>query len=124
MIKIKQVLLFSESRLMREMLTRVINRRRGLEVSRQVSEREDLVRALKESSFDWVIMTLADGEEAPDWMEDVNEAYPGIRFMAISIDSAHIKTRWFETIEQDLEDLSVNEILDILEDSTEVQNTG
>jgi hypothetical protein len=120
----KQVILLNDSRLMREMLIRVLNKSKRLRVIRQVKNEQDLEDAIQETNAEWVLMTLPADGHVPNWITELNHVHPKLRFLSISIDGSHIKMSWLESKEKDLDGLSLEELLEVLENEPHGQPTG
>jgi len=120
----KQVILLNDSRLMREMLSRVLNKSKGLQVIRQVENEQELEQAIQDTAAEWVLMTLPADGNVPNWIIELNHLHPNLRFLAISIDGSHIKMSWLESKQRDLDGVSLGELLQLLESEPQQQPTG
>ena len=111
----KRIILADGSRLLREMLHRVIFKADHLEVVQEVSSYADLPSAIERFDPEWVIMSLPSDHVIPDWVDACIVNYPSVRFLAVSTDGSMIKMKWLERREEDLGDLSLNDLIHILE---------
>lgn len=111
----KRIILADGSRLLREMLHRVIYKADRLEVVQEVSDYEDLASAIEEYEPEWVIMSLPSDHVIPDWVDSYIDDYPSVRFLAVSNDGSAIKMKWLERHEQDLGDLTLKDLIHLLE---------
>jgi hypothetical protein len=112
---IKRVILATGSRLLREMLHRVINKTDHLEVVREVPNHEDLPSAIERFDPAWVIASLPFRNQADRWIDSCMADYPSVRFIFLSPDRKHIKMKWQTAYEEDYLDLSLREFIRILE---------
>ena len=115
-MSIKQrIILVDGSRLLREMLHVIIYKADHLQVVREVSDQEELPSAVEQLEAEWLVMSLPFEEGIPDWVNHYITNHPFTRFLAVSTDSSKVKMKWVETHEEDLEDLSLNDLIHILE---------
>lgn len=111
----KRIILADGSRLLREMLQRVIYKADNLEVVQEVTNYEDLPSAIEQFSPEWVIMSLPSDHVIPDWVDIYITNHPSVRFLAVATDGSKIKMKWLEPHEKDLSDLSLKDLIHILE---------
>ena len=111
----KRIILADGSRLLREMLHRVLYKAENLEVVQEVTNYKDLPSAIEQFDPEWVIMSLPSDHVIPDWVDHYIASRPSVRFLAVSTDGSKIKMRWLEPHEEDLGDLSLKDLLHILE---------
>jgi hypothetical protein len=114
-MRAQRIILVDESRLLGEMIGTVIHKDAQLQTVRNVDSRADLPSAIEEFEADWVVMTLPLDEDIPGWVDQFVEEHPAMRFMAIFAGSGKIKMKWLEPHEQELEDVSLTDLLHILE---------
>jgi hypothetical protein len=111
----KRVILADGSRLVREMLHRVIDQAEHLEVVDEVPEHGELPFSIERYDPEWVILSLSYGNPVHGWIDAYLVDYPEVRFVFVSPDQNHIKMRWQISCEKDYSDLSLKEFIDILE---------
>ena len=114
-MSIKRIILADGSRLLREMLQRVIYKEDNLEVVKEVARYEELPSAIEQFDPEWVIMSLPSNHIIPDWVDIYITDHPSVRFLAVSTDGSKIKMKWLEPHEEDLGDLSLKDLIHILE---------
>lgn len=107
--------MIEDSRLLGEMLGTVIHKDEHLETVRKVDGREDLPSVIEEFETDWVVMTLPLDGTIPAWVDPFMEDHPTLRFMAVFAGSGKIKMKWLESHEQEVDDVSLTDLLHILE---------
>ena len=112
-----RVILANESRLLREMLERVINKVPDLEVVGHAADAARLQSLLKETDAQWVIVSLLPNNKIPAVANSLLAEHPSLRVLAIAVDGSQVKAKWVEPHEKDLGDLSLEELIAILEDS-------
>jgi len=111
----KRIILANGSRLLREMLHRVLYKTDNLQVVLEVANYEDLPSAIEQFDPEWVIMSLPSDHVIPDWVDIYIANLPSVRFLAVSTDGSKIKMKWLEPHEEDLGDLSLKDLIHILE---------
>jgi len=111
----KRVVLANNSRLLREMLHRVINKADNLEVVQELPNHEELPSAIEHFDPEWVIVSLPYNNSALGWINDCMADYPSVRFILLSPDNSSIKMKWQTSDEEDLTNLSVKDFIHILE---------
>lgn len=111
----QQIILANGSRLMREMLMRILHKSKTLEVVREVSDPKELPSVIEHTNPEWVILSLSFDNGVPAWVDTYMVSHPTVRFMALAADGSKIKMKWLEVHEQELNGISLNELIHILE---------
>ena len=111
----KRVILANGSRLLREMLHRVINKADNLEVVQELPNYEELPSAIERFSPAWVIISLPYNLDAQRWINTYMSDYPSVRFIFLSPENNSIKMKWQTSYEEDLANLSLKDFIHILE---------
>ena len=109
-----RIILVDGSRLLIEMLNRVFLKTEHLDVVR-VADHNHLPSAIEEQESEWVIVSLPVDEPEPDWIDTYMRQHPHARFLTMSADGSLIKMKWVESKEEDLSDISLPELIHILE---------
>lgn len=111
----QQIVLANGSRLLRDMLKRILFKSDKLEVVREVTDPRQLPSIIEHTDPEWVIVSLAYDNGLPAWVDAFMAAHPSVHFMALAADGSKIKVKWLEVHEQELDGLSLDELLQILE---------
>ena len=118
----KRVILANGSRLLREMLHRVINKADNLEVVQEIPNHEELPSAIERFDPEWVIVSLPYSNNAHSWINICMANYPSVRFIFLSPDNSSIKMKWQTSLrasgqayEEDLANLSLKDFIHFLE---------
>jgi len=111
-----RVVLANESRLLREMLERVIKKVPDLEVVGHSADPARLPSLLEEIDAQWVIVSLLPNGKIPAVADSLLAEHPSLRVLAVAVDGSQMKAKWVEPHEKDLGDLSLEELIAILED--------
>jgi hypothetical protein len=118
----KRVILASGSRLLREMLQRVIDKSDRLEVVLKLSRYEELPYAIERFEPEWVILSVPKKKIGQAWINACIARHPSVRFVFLSPRSNTIKLKWQTEYEEDLTNLSLKGFIGILE--KDLQHTG
>jgi len=111
----RRIILANSSRLLREMLNRILRKTDNLDVIQEVSDYRMLPSVIENQEAEWVIVSLLTDDTAPDWIDTYMREHPYVRFLTLSADGSSVKMKWLESHEKDLSDLSLPEFLHILE---------
>jgi hypothetical protein len=114
-MSVKRVILANGSRLLREMLHRVINKADQLEVVQEVPNHEELPFAIERFDPAWVIVSLPYNDRAHVQINSFIEDYPSVRFIFLSPDDKSVKMKWQNSYEEDLTNLSLRDFIHFLE---------
>jgi chemotaxis response regulator CheB len=115
MVSTKRVILADGSRLLREMLHRVIDKANHLEVVQELPDSGELCSAIHRLDPEWVILSLPYNRHAHEWINSCMADHPSMRFIFFSADQNHITMKWQMSCEEDFSDLSLKEFIHILE---------
>ena len=111
----KRVILANGSRLLREMLRRVIDRTGHLEIVQEIPVHEELPSAIERLGPEWVFISLPSDQGARRRINVCIARYPAVRFVLFSPDNSSIKMKWQTVYEEDLTNLSLQDFVQILE---------
>jgi len=111
----KRVILANGSRLLREILRRVISKADNLEVVQEIVDQAELPSAIEGFDPEWVILSLPSNTREPEGISAYAAEYPSVRFILLSSDNRRITMRWQASSEEDLTNLSVKDFIHILE---------
>lgn len=111
----KRVILADGSRLLREMLHRVIDKADHLEVVQELPSQEGLSSAIERLGPEWVVFFVPYNENTHNWIRTAMSDYPSMRFIFLSSESNTLKMKWQISYEEDLTNLSLRDFIQILE---------
>ncbi len=118
-----RVIFINSSRLVRELFHNVLRKAQHLQVIRDIVDHADLPGDIEDLEAEWLVMSLSSEETIPDWVDVYLRAHPSMRFLAFSTDSSNVKMKWLEPREQDLNDLSLSELIHVLETEAALPST-
>ena len=110
----QRIILANGSRLLHEMLNRILVKTKNLEIVREIPDQRKLPTALEKSDAEWVIMSLPVEGALPEWTDTYMVEHPDVRFMAVAADGSWVKTKWMESHEEELDNLSLKDLINIL----------
>lgn len=113
----QKIILVNDSRLLREILKRVIDKADGLRVVLELQRLNELEPAMRSTQPDWVLVSVPDAEHTPKALEKIIQKYPGLKMIAVSADGAQVRMKWAEYHEEALDGLSWNDLISILKQS-------
>ncbi len=113
----QRIVLINGSRLLRELLHIVIYKARHLEIVQEIQNLDELPSAIQASDADWVIISLPFDEKTPEWVDSYIVSHPSIRFLVVSNDGSRVKMKWLESHEEELDDLTLKDLIHLLESS-------
>jgi chemotaxis response regulator CheB len=116
----QRIVLANGSRLMRDMLKRILFKSDSLEVVREVVDQKELPSIIEHTQPEWVILSLSFDNDIPAWVDGYMASHPSVRFLALAADGSRIKMKWLEVHEQELDGLSLNDLLKVLESRPDV----
>lgn len=111
----KRVILANDSRLLREMLHRVISQADGLEVVQEISNHNELPAAIEQFGPKWIIASSPINPGGHSWIDTCMAQYPAVRFVLLSPGNNHIKMKWQISYEEDLTNMSLKDFIHVLE---------
>jgi DNA-binding NarL/FixJ family response regulator len=110
----RQVIVANEQRLLRDMLIRVIEKTPDFRAIVLNSGLTQLPELLERTEAQWVIVSLRPDGEIPEYVEQLLNEHPMTRFLAMAADGSELKMKWVVPHEQELENLSLNGLIEAL----------
>jgi hypothetical protein len=123
-MSVQRIILAIESRLIREMLNRILLKADHLDVVKQVAADENLPTVIREWDAEWIILTMSADNEPLDWIDSYIREHPFVRIMSVSSDGAWVNMKWLHKCERDIVNPSLRELMDVLEGSPKVELVG
>jgi hypothetical protein len=114
-IDAQRIILINGSRLLGDMLYKVICRAEHLEMVQEVNSYEELPAAIENTEAEWVLISLPFDISFPHWVDDHIATHPYMRFLAIFIGSGKVRLKSLSSPEEQLEDPSLDDLIHILE---------
>ena len=114
----QRVILINAARLLGDMFRTIIYRSDYLELVQEFHVNEELPSAIEKSEAEWVILSLPSNKSIPEWVDKYIAKHPSMRFLVIFPGSSKVKLKNLD-YEEDLEDLSLDDLIQILEGHTQ-----
>lgn len=111
----QRIVLANGSRLLRDMLKRILYKSDQFEIVREVTDQRELPAVIEHTQPEWVILSLSFDNGVPAWVDGFMASHPSVRFMALAADGSKVKMKWLEVHEQELNGLSLKDLIEILE---------
>jgi len=122
----RRAILVDGSRLIRDIIKRVIEKSAGFEVVRELSGMQELPAAIIDTNVEWVFTIVTSNHEIPEILK--NELFfkhPTLRIVGLWVDGSHVKVEWLGRQHRDLTGLTLNEITHLLrEELQELKEEG
>jgi len=115
LIDAQRIILINGSRLLGDMLHNIICKAGHLEMVQEVSWYEELPAAIESTEAEWVLISLPFDTSFPRWVDDHTATHPYLRFLAIFIGSGKVRLKSLSSPEEQLEDPSLDDLIQILE---------
>lgn len=110
-----KVILANDSRLLREMLRRVLGRAPQLTIVAEVDDLRQLEPILAETGAHWIIVSLTPQDEFPGIVRSLLQVHSTAHGLAIAVDGSTVRVLHMEPNEQQVDVFSVEEILSLLQ---------
>ncbi len=122
---VQRAILVDGSRLMREMLKRVIEKNPDFEVVREVSGLEKLPAIMREVNAEWLFVVLSPDIDMPDTITtQLLAAHPSLRIITFWTDGSHIKMQWLGRKERDIAGITLPQLTNLLQQEMWTDNSG
>ncbi|MBI3151358.1 MAG: hypothetical protein HYZ21_04455 [Chloroflexi bacterium] len=118
-MSVQRIILANSSRLLREMWKRILLKTRHVEIVQEVTDQDKLPAAIEKREAEWVVISLPMDSPMPGWMDVYMKEHPHTQIMAFSSDGRWVKMKRMERHEEDISDLSLQELIRILEGTSE-----
>jgi hypothetical protein len=111
----KRVMLANGSRLLREMLQRILTKAENLEVIQERPDWEALSAAFRQFEPEWVILSPPSSSEEDTWINAFVDRHPSARFLFLSPQNGGITIKGNGTHDEDVSNPSLKELIHLLE---------
>lgn len=114
MMEMHRVVLAHDSRLLRGMLRRVIDKAPGLEVVEEISDLGLLLSTVEKKHPQWAIVSLSRDGRVPEIADQVLDTCSSVSILAVTIDGTLAKIKRVACREQILDHLSLEKLILVL----------
>jgi hypothetical protein len=100
---------------MRELVKRVIEKRMGFEVIRELVDVQELPSAIMDTDAEWVFVILPSNQEIPESLKiELFLKHPTLRIVGLWKDGSHVKMDWLVHEQKNLTGLTLDELTRLL----------
>jgi DNA-binding NarL/FixJ family response regulator len=110
----RRIVVAHESRLLRDMLKRMIGKTQQLQLVAEVINMETLPLVVKQTAAEWVIVSLGADGNVPEMVESLMVTHPSTGALAVSGEGDRIKMKRRGEHEQTLNISTVAELVQVL----------
>jgi DNA-binding NarL/FixJ family response regulator len=110
----RKIVLVNDSRLLRGILKRAIQRDHGLQVVAEVDDLAKFSSVIRQADVDWIILALPPGKPIPTIVDQALREQPKLNLLVMATDGSRVRMRWIEAHETDLDEKNLQELLAIL----------
>lgn len=111
----KRIILANDTHFFRDAFRRVIEKKPGLQVIREVNDLADLPSAVRETQPDWIIISLPKNGKISTPVGKILIDNPLLHIVAVATDGSRIRVEWMEHKEKDVENLTLDDFINIFE---------
>ena len=111
----QRIILANDSRLLREILNRILLKADNLDVVQDVSDFRKLPAVIEHKDAEWVILSMQADKKLPEWIDAYLCRHPYVKVLSVSSDGSWMKIKWLDSHEQDIADPSLQDLIHILE---------
>jgi len=112
----ERAVLVNGSRLMRDLLKRVIEKFTDIEVARELSNLDLLASVITATDANWLFIVLIPGDALPkELIEKLLLDHPKLRIVSFWTDGSHVKTEWLDHEERDFVGITLAELTTFLQ---------
>jgi len=116
----QRIILVNSSRLLHEMLNRALLKSDHLKVVKEITSQNDLPDGVEQHEAEWMVISLPPGTQFPKWIDSYLKKHPSMRVMAFASDGSGVRMKWLEKREESISDLSLQDLIHILESDRSV----
>ncbi|MEJ2757121.1 MAG: hypothetical protein P8046_01445 [Anaerolineales bacterium] len=111
----QKIIVADKNRLLREMLTKAINRNHNLRIVNILDSHDRLFEIAQKRQADWIILSLPnDQEDLPLEVKEILVNFPDVGVLVVSPDGRHMRVKWLEVHEQILDGMDLDGLINLL----------
>ena len=118
------IVLANQSKLLREMLSRVFDKLEDFAIVQDVEDKSLLAKILDETEIDWVLFSSMHEHGKLEWIDDLIRTHPSVCFADIALDKSEVVFTWVNNPDTQVNDLSLEEFIAILESGCICKSKG
>jgi hypothetical protein len=113
----QKIVLINESRLLRSILKRAIEKDNDLQVVAEVDDYKKIPPVIDNVDPNWIVLTLPPKESIPNVINTMLRDKPDLRCLVMAPDGSRVRMKWIETHDISLSEKNLEELLTILRES-------
>lgn len=111
----QRAILVNGSRLLRELVKRVIENHAGFEITRELADVQELPLAITETDAKWVFVILSLAEEIPEHLKvELFLEHPTLKIVGLWMDDGHVRIEWLTREQKDLTGITLDVLTGLL----------
>ena len=111
----ERVILVNGSRLLRDLIKRVIKKYTDCEIERELSELDELPYIINTTKTGWLFVVLPPDESLPEnLMTELLLHHPTLRILSFWTDGSHVNMEWLGRQRRDFTGLTLEELAHLL----------
>lgn len=114
MVTQHRIILVNHSRLMRDLLEKVISKSPGLEIVANVEDISELPYVLEQIEANWGIIILPPNGRVPDLVYQIVKEQGRMHFLLMDVDGSHVRMMYSEPYQVSLDNKSLPDLLNLL----------
>lgn len=120
----RHAILVNGSRLMRELIRRVIEKNAGFEVVRELSDLQELPEVAQSTNTNWIFVVLLLGQKIPDDIKvELLLRLPSVKIIGLRVDDGYVHAEWMMHQERDFTGMKLEDFVNFLVHELEVPQT-
>ena len=111
----QRAILVNDSRLLRELVKRAIEKNVGFEITRELVDIQELPSVVTETKAEWVFVILSSAEEIPEHLKvELFLKHPTLKIAGFWMDEGRVRVDWLTRVQKELTGITVDELIGFL----------
>jgi hypothetical protein len=110
----QRIILVNSSRIVGDMLKKVIGKTPGLEIVSNIEDIAKLPEIVEQVEADWAIVLLPPDDQVPKIVQHVITEQISMRFLLMGVDGSHVRMMYNEPHEVPLDEKNLADLLELL----------
>lgn len=110
----QRIILVNSSRIVGDMLKKVIGKTPGLEIVSNTEDIAKLPEIVEQVEADWAIVLLPPDDQVPKIVQQVITEQISMRFLLMGVDGSHVRMMYNEPHEVPLDEKNLADLLELL----------
>lgn len=120
----RHAILVNGSRLVRELIKRVIEKNAVFEVVKELSDLQELPEVAKSTNANWIFVVLLPGQKVPDDLKiELLLRLPSVRIIGLYVDDGYVHAEWMVHQERDFTGMKLEDFVNFLVHELDISQT-